>query len=202
MITNKFIQEFSKEILPIYEKHEETFDQYEIHSRLHIARSIIFAEYMSNYYEKIGENVFLTAIRYAVSFHDSGRQRNGPDLWEDDSVKLCSEYLNKIGYDADCCDYTSSLIYKDNISDINKDIVYDADVLEIMRPVCGHGGRLGFNDKYLRFSGTDRDDLIEDAWKLIQYTEDNKHLFNNNNHLYKLIEIIENGDYKVLKNIL
>jgi hypothetical protein len=204
-----FIQEFSSEILPIYEKHEESFDKYEIHSRLHIARSIIFAEYMAEYYEKMNKkagyfdtDIDFDTIRYAVSFHDSGRKGNGVDLWEDDSYKMCYEHMRNIGYTDDYCDYTSSLIYKDASSDINKDVVYDADVLEIMRPVCGHGGRLGFREKYLRFSESTKNDLIEDAWKLIEYSEDNKQLFNNNNHLSKLLEIIEKYDYKVLKDIL
>jgi hypothetical protein len=197
-----FITEFSTEILPIYEQHEETFDQYEIHGRLHIARSIIFAEYMATYYEKLCKKIDFDTIRYAVAFHDSGRKGNGPDLWEDDSYKMCYNHMHDIGYNDDYCDYTSSLIYKDNSSDINKDVVYDADVLEIMRPVCGHGGRLGFREKYLRFSESTRTYLIEDAWKLIEYSEENKHLFNNNNHLSKLLEIIEKYDYKVLKDIL
>ena len=59
--------------------------------------------------------------------------------------------------------------------------MHDADVLEIMRPCCGHGGRDGFRKKALRFLGERdqkewrnaevRNALIEDAWFLIFETE-------------------------------
>jgi hypothetical protein len=185
-----FIEEFTNDILPLYEKHEKTFDIYGIHGRLHISRSIIFAKYMSKYYSNLDKNLDFDAIKYAISFHDSGRQANGVDFWEKDSEKICLFYLYNKGYDIKYCKYISSLIIKDDNSDINKNIVQDADVLEIMRPICGHGGRLGFNKKYLKYSGSDRNFLIEDAWTLIKYTENNPQLFKNNNHLYKLIDII------------
>lgn len=204
---NNFIQEFSEKILPIYENHEKNFDKYQIHGRLHIARSLIFSEYIARfYYEtlKMSEIDFMS-IRYAVAFHDSGRQGNGIDLWENDSAEICKSYLSK-KYDSNFCDFTSSLIIKKNITtNINKKIVTDADVLDIMRPVCGHGGIYGFNPKYLSFLKDNliyqkiRNNLINDAWKLIEYTENNKQLFNENNHLYKLLEIINTGDYSVLK---
>lgn len=204
-----FTKDFSENILPIYEKHEKTFDQYQIHSRLHIARSLIFSEFMSRfYYKRLKINdVDFTAIRYAVAFHDSGRQQNGVDLWENDSSKLCFSYLRK-DYDIEFSEFASSLIIKKKmIWDINEKIVTDADVLEIMRPVCGHGGANGFDPKYLHFLNDNlnfkkiRKNLIDDAWKLIEYTENNKQLFTDNNHLYKMLEIINTGDYSVLKII-
>ena len=64
---------------------------------------------------------------------------------------------------------------------MNKRIVHDADVLEIMRPCCGHGGREFFREKSLRFLGTKderavrndkiREQLIEEAWYFIRETE-------------------------------
>ena len=187
---NNFIQEFSKEILPLYENHEKTFDPYGIHSQLHISRSIIFSEFLSRYFK----NVDYSAIRYAVSFHDSGRQGNGPDRWVSDSSKICFSYM-KDKYDLDYSKYVSSLIIKDKYTtDINKKIVYDVDVLEIMRPICGHGGREKFKfDELISFDNDKelRNVLVEDSWKLIKYTEDNKHLFSGTNHLNKLLDIVE-----------
>jgi len=198
-----FVKEFSDSILPIYKKHEDTFDVYNIHGSLHISRSIIFSEFMARYYKKIGIDVDFNAIRYAVAFHDSGRQGNGIDLWETDSSKKCYTYLSK-KYNSVYCKYVSNLIVKkiDNL-DVNKKIVTDADVIEIMRPICGHGGILGFNSKYLSFLIDDtqvRNDLIFDAWKLIKYSEDNQHLFTDNNHLYKLLEILNDNksNFKIL----
>lgn len=193
-----FIQEFTKNILPIYEKHENTFDFYGIHSGRHISRSLIFSEFMSCFYKyELNKDVDFNAIRYAVAFHDSGRQRNGIDLWEKDSEKACLLYLYKKNHSLEYSEYVASLINKNKSSDINKNIIYDADVLEIMRPLTGRGGRNGFNPNYLLFMKDNekyiktRNELIEDAWKLIEYTENNTQLFNNNNYLYKLIEIIK-----------
>lgn len=207
---NDFTVEFSKNILPLYEKHEKTFDSYGIHSRLHISRSIVFSEFMSRFFKnELNYNIDIDIIRYAVSFHDSGRERNGIDLWEKDSAKNCFNYLIDNDHDADFSIYTSNLIIKNyGVYDDNKKIVTDADVLEIMRPLCGHGGKQGFNPKYLYFLKENekyqdvRKDLIEDAWLLIKYTEDNKQLFNSksNDHLYILLDIIEKykNDFKIL----
>jgi hypothetical protein len=197
---NNFVEDFSKNILPIYENHEKTFDNIGIHGRLHISRSLIFAEFMARFYNTLKMNVDFNAIRYAVAFHDSGRQANGFDRWEQDSSDLC--YLHLIrNYYPDYSKYIASLILKNQISDINNDIVYDADVLEIMRPCCGHGERDCFNSNYFRFLKDNKDirnDLIEDAWKLIEYTEDNKEMFKDNT-LYRLLDILPN--YELLKTM-
>lgn len=197
---DNFIKEFSNNILPIYEKNESKFDNYGIHGRRHISRSIVFSEFMSRFLLEINEDVNLTAIRYAVSFHDSGRQRNGIDLWEKDSAKNCKDYLLEKGYDLKYSAYVSSLIEKRNgFSDDNKNIVIDADVLEIMRPLCGHGGIVGFNHKFLNFLKDEeeyyymRDYLVLDAWNFIEYTENNSELFNDNNCLYNMIDYLENN---------
>ena len=94
--------------------------------------------------------------------------------------------------------------------DDTKNIVTDSDVLEIMRPCCGHGERDGFRPNFLNFLKSDtgykviRNDLIEDAWKLIEYTENNNLSFKNNNHLYELMDIIDRNKnrFRVLNNFI
>jgi len=213
---NKFLDIVSKSIFTIYRKHENDFDYYGIHGRRHISRSIIFSEFMSRFYAKdLGKSIDFNAIRYAVSFHDSGRQGNGIDLWEKDSENNCLIYLtNNSNYDNTTCKYISSLIDKKLTNDINHNIVYDSDVLDIMRPCCGHGEIDGFRRSELRFLGPKdnfvnfhlydeiREELILDAWKLIEYTENHHGLFNTkeNNQLYTMLYIIENN--KLNFNIL
>jgi len=203
---NDFLNELDKSILNIYKKHENSFDEYGIHGRRHISRSIIFSEFMSRFYTKeLGKDIDFNAIRYAVSFHDSGRKGSGIDLWEDDSANNCLKYLLENSfYDEDKCKYISSLISKNLTNDINHNIVYDSDVLDIMRPCCGHGELDNFRRSELRFLGQKdnfsnyqlyeeiREELILDAWKLIEYTEYNDVLFNTNenNQLYSMINII------------
>ena len=201
---NKFVKELSKSILPLYQHHENTFDRFGIHSRLHICRSIIFSEFMARFLSKeFGQKLDFTAIRYAVAFHDSGREGNGIDVWEQDSADNCYTYLSK-SFEPGYSKYVSNLIVKKlNNSDKNKLIVTDSDVLDIMRLYELDG----FNPKFLSFLKTDlffdfRENLILDAWELIKYTENNKHLFdeNSNNHLYLIMNMIENdkSNYKLL----
>lgn len=213
---NNFLDELSNSILNVYRKHENSFDDYGIHGRRHISRSIIFSEFMSRFYTKeLGKDIDFNAIRYAVSFHDSGRQGNGIDVWEKDSANNCFKYLmDNSDYDETRCKYVSSLISKNLTNDINHNIVYDSDVLDIMRPCCGHGEIENFRRSELRFLGTKdnfsnsylydeiREELILDAWKLIEYTEDNEMLFNTkeNNQLYYMLNIIEKN--KLNFNIL
>ena len=221
----EFTNEFSKRILPIYKEHENSFDQIGIHGRLHISRALIFSEFMSRFYHKSLKinNIDFAAIRYAIAFHDSGRKENGVDLWESDSAELCAVYLkaNKTKFDTIHIYYISKLIEKKGRWDSHKKIVHDADVLEIMRPCCGHGGRSGFHTNALRFLSVRddyidknyieefaevRNELIEEAWKLIQYTEKEKQTFNdqNNKHITILLNYIYSNkkDYPLLNQYL
>ena len=202
---DKFVKELSKSILPLYQHHENTFDGFGIHSRLHICRSIIFSEFMARFLSKeLGQKLDFTAIRYAVAFHDSGREGNGIDIWEQDSADNCYSYLSR-SFEFGYSKYVSNLIVKNlRNSDKNKIIVTDSDVLDIMRLYELDG----FNPKFLSFLKDGiffeevREDLILDSWKLIEYTENNKHLFdsNSNNHLYLMMNMIENdkSNYKLL----
>lgn len=218
---DKFTEDLSENILPLYQHHESTFDKYGVHGRLHISRAVLLSEFMARfYYNEFNRDIEFTGIRYAIAFHDSGRQGNGVDLWESDSAKNCYNYLLSKGDDDNYSDYVSQFIEKNGWWDVDKQIVQDADVLEIMRPCCGHNGRDGFMTDRLRFlSSKDfmsridvkpyinvRNNLIEDAWKFIEYTEDNRQLFNNkeNNHLYTMIEILEKNknDYTILGKLL
>lgn len=180
-----FLGELKTEILPLYAAHEQEFDYYSIHGRMHICRSLVFSEFMSRYY---WANTRLeprpTWIRYAVAFHDSGRRGNGPDVWEKNSAHRCTAYLASTQTEA--AEEIGELIPKDGPGEwtLDKRIVHDADVLDIMRPCCGHGGRMGFREHGLRFLGRRdaptarnldvRDALIEEAWCLILRTEEMK----------------------------
>ncbi|MGD9899642.1 MAG: hypothetical protein AB7T22_11020 [Calditrichaceae bacterium] len=182
----EFLKTLKTDILPLYDAHEKTFDFQMIHGRMHISRALIFSEFMCRYYYR---NTDLTPdasrVRFAVAFHDSGRRGNGPDFWESDSAQMCIDYLRANNY-ADSAKETGLLIMKHGVGDwgLDKRIVHDADVLEIMRPCCGHMGRKGFRESALRFLGNRdvksvynreiRDVLIEEAWQFIQKTEDLK----------------------------
>lgn len=215
-------KQFSKllvtDIAPIYEKLETTFDFTNIHGRMHIFRSVIFAEWMSRYYT-FNQNVSLDifVIRIATAFHDAGRRGNGPDLWESDSLNLCHDYLVNHGYDRDYAQFVSKLILKHGEYGIEKRIVHDADVLEIMRPCCGHGGLGGFTIKHFRFARqgdpyfkgsqsarTLRESLVTEAWKFILATEAKKQTFRDSaNYFEDLLNLLcdQKGECPLLSSV-
>jgi hypothetical protein len=179
-----FIDELEGKILPFYRQHELKFDSYGVHGRMHICRSVMVAEWMARFYNSLTQIDFF-AVRAAVAFHDSGRRGNGVDLWESDSAANCFRYVVEDSGDGDYALGVSALIEKKKKSaDPLKKIVQDADVLEIMRPCCGHGGLAGFRRQFLHFGGSDdlltrecpgiaeqREALVQEAWRWIQSTE-------------------------------
>ena len=182
----QYLDALGGEILPIYLRHELTFDGASIHGRMHICRCVLFAEFMCRYYHaNTRYSPKFNQVRHAIAFHDAGREGNGADQWEAQSARLCFEYLQTRNLDIDATT-TSELITKTNSGDwgLEKRIVHDADVLDIMRPCCGHGGKPGFRENALRFLG-ERDDpesrnpvtrtkVIDEAWELIRVSEERK----------------------------
>jgi hypothetical protein len=183
-----FIAELQRDILPIYLKHEIGFDPTGVHGRMHICRSVIFAECMARYYQsRLAMEIDFYAIRTATAMHDSGRRGNGVDYWESDSIGKCRQYVQSRFASAEAspyADYVAGLIEKGGEKNTAKRIVYDADVLEIMRPCCGHGGLAGFKPEFLYFGSAKdplsphlpdladrRQALILEAWNWIVETE-------------------------------
>ena len=189
-----FIDELERKILPFYRQHELKFDLYGVHGRMHICRSVMFAEWMARFYGAHTQTVIdFFAVRVAVAFHDSGRRANGVDLWESDSASNCVRYVVETVGASDYAHGVGALIEKKKQSaDPLKKIVQDADVLEIMRPCCGHGGLAGFRREFLHFGGpadlllravpgigSQREAFIQEAWRWIQSTEALKFCFIN-----------------------
>lgn len=182
-----FIDELERKILPFYMQHELKFDQYGVHGRMHICRSVMLTEWMARFYRAhTPAAIDFFAVRVATAFHDSARQANGVDLWEVDSAQNCIRYVLE-ARPASGSEYAQSvgaLIEKRKQSaDPLKKIVQDADVLEIMRPCCGHGGLDGFRREFLHFGGPDdllarevsgiaslREALVQEAWRWILAT--------------------------------
>jgi hypothetical protein len=175
---------------------------------------VMFAELIARFYQRYRlQNVDFYAVRIATAFHDSGRQANGVDLWESDSSDHCLRYVDRRRHNAGGAEYShyvASLIDKRPTSDVSQRIVYDADVLEIMRPCCGHGGLRGFRQGCLHFAGPGdslavvipdadriRKQLIHEAWKWIQETEDlKKKLFSSSIYMYDLLETLNHKKHK------
>lgn len=182
-----FVDEVQDYIFPIYLQHERTFDNWCVHGRIHISRALMFAEVMGRMYLQKEQKLDLYSIRVAVAFHDAGRKSNGPDRWESDSADQCYRYLLE-NCGEETASTTSGFILKGpGNHSLPARIVHDADVLEIMRPSCGHGGIGGFRANALGFLGERdplvglfpdaaeiRSQMISEAWQWILQTEDMK----------------------------
>ncbi|MGH9239394.1 MAG: hypothetical protein ACRD3G_15240 [Vicinamibacterales bacterium] len=181
-----FLDELRSDILPLYRRHERSFDTRQAHGRMHICRSVIFAEFMCRYVVRIaGLRPCHNDVRYAVAFHDAGRRGNGPDRWEDESRRLCEAYLSaRTGRTSPAAVVGNLIASKATPVGVEARIVHDADVLEIMRPCSGNGARAGFRAEHLYF-GSARDAacertsgirgrLIEEAWAFISASEPQK----------------------------
>ena len=156
-----FVQELQRNILPLYRVHEATFDYGQIHGQMHICRAVLFAEVIARAYAAAGAALDFYGLRTATAFHDSGREGSGHDYWESESEINCANYL--IGQPAyarrpAAAKRAAHWISKAGRGDLNHFIVFDADVLEIMRPGCGHGGLTGFHRSNLHFMGS------KDTW--------------------------------------
>lgn len=187
-----FITALEKDILPIYARHEKEFDLMRFHGRFHICRSIIFAEIMASLYSSFME-IDKFAIRYAVAFHDSGREGNGVDIWESVSAENCFNYLRQtLAVDEAYAKYVAQLIVKQKTPlDINQQITNDADTLEIMRLK----NLVGFNPSYWHFGQNIpelislRETLIDEAWQLINSTEKINGKLPQNTYLQSIIRL-------------
>lgn len=161
-----FSEIFAKDVFPFYKKHEDTFDVDGIHGVLHIGRSLIASYILSKKLIEFGAPSNTTNILIATAFHDSGRQSGGMDLWENVSAQNCEYFLERKSIDG--INYTetspkevasfilkkkwldSDYLSKENVLDFM--CVHDSDVLEIMRPSTGRGGRTAFmNDRLLLY---------------------------------------------------
>jgi hypothetical protein len=75
-------------MLDSYRAHEASFDETGVHGLAHASRVFIFGTVLGNIMRERGATVDMTAMTCAASAHDSGRQANGPDLWEEDSANI------------------------------------------------------------------------------------------------------------------
>lgn len=194
----EFRTSFENEVLPFYQQHEKSFDQTQIHGRLHVSRVVIWTAVMMNiYYEfrasewDLSKTPFRAAMMCAA-YDDSGRENKGPDLWEQKSRDIALKALQKEGQkDAQALANAIRKSKKDEdglASSIElrcaRQAFHSADSLDIMRPCTGHGGRGGFkaglfdflsDDQFTNLSAEERENLrkqlIDEAWIIIEASE-------------------------------
>ncbi|NGX26336.1 MAG: hypothetical protein K940chlam6_00252 [Chlamydiae bacterium] len=213
---HQFLDEYETEIFPFYEKHEKTFDNIRVHSRMHVARALIFCEVMARYYTVMGIEVNFPLLRRAIGLHDAGRQGNGEDIWEKDSAKILASHLRKKGVGYFTANKQANIIVKDGTDKkypIEYFLAQSGDCLDIMRLPMGPGPKNGFREELLTFmnhegcasKGLLRKQLIEEVWRFVQETEKRKfapEFSKSKGFMQNLFQIIDRGNYPLLSTIL
>lgn len=180
----KFKEDELPQILDVYKSHEQSFDSEGIHGRRHISRALIYSQVMANLFIDKGADIDTNALYRTLSFHDSGRESNGIDIYESQSGDLLVKHLKSQGIDDE--EYLklakACIVHEAPDKSLEGGILKAADSLDIIR-VRGEQGydkdyfwfmhkdvKIG-DDKYLEVDETLRDKLIKEAAKLIQATE-------------------------------
>lgn len=123
------------------------------HGLMHATRVGLLVRMIANMYNKystfeITEKEILLA-QYLAVFHDSARQAEGVDVWDDESAENAYSYLIELGFTKDVALECVQIIKDKDCSKPNKHIltklIQCADCIDIMRVY----GISGFRDEYL-----------------------------------------------------
>ncbi len=123
------------------------------HGQMHASRAAILVRALANMYNQyaatsLSEREILLAQFLAI-FHDSARQAEGIDLWDNESAENAYPFLINLGVDADIAQECVQILKDKDSQKENKHIlsklIQSADCLEIMR-VFNYEG---FDERYL-----------------------------------------------------
>ena len=171
-------------MLEIYRGHEQSFDPEGLHGRQHIGRVLIYANILANFFTEAGVEVDRHALYTTCAMHDSGREGNGVDRWEEESSDKALELLREQGItDQNYLELAKGCIKADATDrhSLEALILKSADSLDIIR----EKGMAGFDPKYLMFMRGDlelgpglrieqdvalRDALIQEVARFIDAT--------------------------------
>lgn len=155
------------------------------HGCMHVSRAAVEVSLIAQIYKKydpsfkLSEEDILLA-QYLTIFHDSARQAEGVDVWDERSADNARVYLTAMGFDEEKINQAiKDLKSKDGDPSTRNPIaklIHDADCLDIMRIY----GKISFKDKYLDMFNDlknqpgflkDLQKLKNDLYEFIRFTE-------------------------------
>jgi hypothetical protein len=114
-----------------------------VHSALHGARAAIFVEIFANIYRRLfkefenlsDEDIYKASI--AALFHDSGREAEGIDVFEELSAQNARDYLFQCGFSEDFAEEVRQIVLHKDAPVSTKDpvavLLHEADCIEYLR---------------------------------------------------------------------
>lgn len=156
-----------------------------IHGTMHCVRTALWTQLLARVYESLGRDKLEHSILLgtAGAFHDTARENEGTDYWDEDSSEVLKILFKRIeGNDTQYENYIHAIKEKDPkegkfSTDIQR-IIHDADCLEIMRALWCQ--KSGFKKQYLCFYHFNKkqesfcDSLIDEIGDFIEITENLK----------------------------
>lgn len=179
-------------IMAIIERQRAEYPDTELHGYAHIARCLILTHVLATIHGLSYEEEMKCLI--AIGLHDSGREGDGEDVWEEESAIIASDFCKtKSLGEKFAADVRSLITDKTDVDNLpNKMLVvcHDADCLDIIR--CF--GLQGFDEyRFASFRDTElisearlRINLIQDTNALIYATNLEQEAFDNPSSLYTI----------------
>ncbi|MCH9632989.1 MAG: hypothetical protein S4CHLAM6_13400 [Chlamydiae bacterium] len=124
------------------------------HGQMHATRAALLVRMVANMYNEFQPTVRLSEeeivlAQFLAAFHDSARQAEGVDIWDDESAGNIYEQMNEFGFsEKEIFEGMRYLAQKDHDGEdkhIISKLIQSADCLDIMRIY----GVSGFNNSYL-----------------------------------------------------
>ncbi len=124
------------------------------HGCMHVCRAAIMIHAIADLYKKYDPSIDITdediaLAQYLTLFHDSARQADGVDVWDDESAENARSYLQALQFEeSKIHEAIEALKSKDSGAPkgIIGKLIHDADCLDIMRVY----GKNGFKNQYLQ----------------------------------------------------
>ena len=140
-----------------YNEHEKDFDEFDEHGRTHATRVFIFAHVLSNILKEKGVKVSSETVALMAAGHDSGREGNVEDVFEDVSgAKTKKLLMDDYGLDEDYGDSVSESIMSndDSCETVEAYLLHSADYLDFWRCAPMKKEKFPFLRENLNVNGT------------------------------------------------
>jgi hypothetical protein len=181
----EFKELYYEDLMLILHYQRTAFPDTMLHGYAHIARCLILTHALAKLHELSYEDEMKCLI--AIGLHDSAREGDGEDVWEEESGKIAIRFCREKGFSEEFQNDVFKLItektYYHSLPNKKFIVCHDADCLDIIRCFGIHD----FDTRHFvsfRDNAQLRNDLIKDTCTLIDHTYLDESDFDNVNSLF------------------